>query len=1029
MRVRMRVQELQKYIETHCPGACVPVDLLKIARSISRPMKGNRTQPPMMQHYNHFYLVLDGECCLDRLYGGFFSDWVCGGQWNRMVQFLAVLIQTVHTNSVEMAVFFNGSLEQPRISEWIKLQLDTRKKINSVLRHLNNKATPPPKVWWVPPVCLRTCMRMALRHLNIAVMSTMEDHHQEVIAFCRENNFHGLVGEDVEYAIFCPPRYFSAQLLKLTYKGSLETKEYIMDELCKKINIHPDRLVVLAALLGNYCLTEDDLSQFHKRLCPNYDNPHKIPFEELIEAVAEYVRNSPSVENLNHVGIEIFGAPDDKRILKLKDAVQYYVNGTKDGFLRYWTTSFGRVPSSHYTSGHAGQPKGKMGAGDHAPTLKFASELADGEQGSFGAYQHASGGRGVKGDIVKSPDIHVLATELQQKLQLGQGDVSQVDALNGALISSSSSTSTSPRTTPDIPQSTPPPPTTLPSSVIKSGAEDVGEKTVPTDPLGFPLASTPKVSPEVMRTASERHQKGLMSPWIYQILTQGELKIPVMVEDENHREVPNIALLYRPVRQMVYGIIFNLHHHEFMSKKAQEDGSEYQIPDIKIREWVWSRANPYRQPDLVEPVKVGWKVPTVQRLWFGGALDDKKRRLRAFLSCMRSDRTIMLNTSYVPQHLLVLACVLRYIMSTSERAILRKQELDAFIAQAFSPQLTDAHYLQDLELPVVTSRGVQLASMFMMGVESALFANDACGAPIPWLMCCPWLFFDGKLFHQKLVKASTAKNLMEVCEGQLEMVAKVDRLRHAVLDGLQIDFAPRLPVFHPPPFPHGGAPHPPDMYMGGMRGNMIPAGAALSARGRIRTMLGRRALPARGGQLEIAGVVVGQWGPNYPGGGGGRGRGNMYMEPQVPVMAVGGMRNIRGNYGFYRRRGMVPFGKRFTPGTVTKKPNPVRKTKASGGKKDGANASSSDSNDAKEESSSPVKIENGSKGRGITLETQGSSKSIPLSEVLSAGGGSKEKSSEPSAQFEDALPSHSVLNGHVDDAGPSSDLKISSSFN
>ena len=46
-------------------------------------------------------------------------------------------------------------------------------------------------------------------------------------------------------------------------------------------------------------------------------------------------------------------------------------------------------------------------------------------------------------------------------------------------------------------------------------------------------------------------------------------------------------------------------------------GSEYQIPDIKIREWVWSRANPYRQPDLVEPVKVGWKVPTVQRLWFG----------------------------------------------------------------------------------------------------------------------------------------------------------------------------------------------------------------------------------------------------------------------------------------------------------------------------------------------------------------------------------------------------------------------------
>lgn len=30
----------------------------------------------------------------------------------------------------------------------------------------------------------------------------------------------------------------------------------------------------------------------------------------------------------------------------------------------------------------------------------------------------------------------------------------------------------------------------------------------------------PKVAPEIMRIASERHQKGLMSPWIYQVLSQ-----------------------------------------------------------------------------------------------------------------------------------------------------------------------------------------------------------------------------------------------------------------------------------------------------------------------------------------------------------------------------------------------------------------------------------------------------------------------------------------------------------------------------
>ena len=48
----------------------------------------------------------------------------------------------------------------------------------------------------------------------------MDDHHQEVIAFCRENNYHGLMAEDAEYIIFDPPRYFSSHQLKLTYKVS-----------------------------------------------------------------------------------------------------------------------------------------------------------------------------------------------------------------------------------------------------------------------------------------------------------------------------------------------------------------------------------------------------------------------------------------------------------------------------------------------------------------------------------------------------------------------------------------------------------------------------------------------------------------------------------------------------------------------------------------------------------------------------------------------------------------------------------------
>lgn len=170
--------------------------------------------------------------------------------------------------------------------------------------------------------------------------------------------------------------------------------------------------------------------------------------------------------------------------------------------------------------------------------------------------------------------------------------------------------------------------------------------------------------------------------------------------------------------------------------------------------------------------------------------------MRALLSCLNSDTPLILNTSYVPQHMLLLACVLRYIMSL-ERPILRRNELDVFLCQAFNPDLMNAQYLQELTLNVVSSRGVQLAAIFMQGIEMALLANDACGAPLPWLMCCPWLYFDGKLFHHTLARSAHVKGLLELCENHIERVVKVERLRKAILEGLDVKFA-KIPL----PLPH-----------------------------------------------------------------------------------------------------------------------------------------------------------------------------------------------------------------------------------
>ncbi|XP_066992640.1 constitutive coactivator of PPAR-gamma-like protein 1 homolog [Anabrus simplex] len=1054
----MGIQDLQTFIDgSQVPGSSVPVDLLRIARGIAqRQARQSHRGGNKGNANNKLSLVVDGECCLDRLYGGYFSDWVCGGQWNRMVQFLAVLIQTIQTSHIDLAVFFNGCLEQQRMSEWVAGQLRTRQRINQVLKHINTKGHPPPKVWWTPPVCLRTCLRMALRHLSVSVLCTMDDHHQEVIAYCRENGFHGLMADDGEYAVFDPPRYFSSEHLKLTYKGSLETKEYILSEVAKGLGLSSDRFCVLAALLGNYLLTEQDLAEFYSKL-GMVQTPGKIPVDTLVKNVANFVKSLPSIDNLDAVAVQVFGSASDKRANKLKESVQYYLNGTKDGFLRYRPQPTARrTDASHHVNQKSSIQNNKSKAQQETlvpDSLRFASETAESERDSLAAYKEATANSSTPQIVIEPPTGTKL---LQSESAAVLGKASDEDELHNAtetstpetqvmnggshtqlLISSSSSSSSSSATSPSR--------LTPENCKQTRSSEDVGEPK---------LNRLPTIPPEVMRTASERHQKGLMSPFIYQILTQGEVKFPVLMEDENHKELPSIHTLYRPVRQMVYAILFNLHHQMYLASKNKEKGGkkepeQLEIPELKIKEWVWSKNNPYQTPDLVKAEQIGWAVPTIQRLWFGSTIDDKRRRLRAFLTCMRSDTPLMLNPAYVPQHLLVMASVLRYIMSTDKK-ILRKPELDAFIAQAFSPELMNAHYLQELQLSLVSSRGVQLAALFMQGVETALLANDACGAPIPWLMCCPWLFFDGKLFYHKLARTAVVKNLLELCDHHIEHVVKVERMRKAVLEGLNVQFArPPLPQMTGVRLAGGMAP-PNVMPAGGplVSSRSIPVGRGNMYSGTSRGLL-RRAVPTRGGQLEIAGVVVGSWGPNY----GSRvgtvtphqsqviaaHRGSRLVPPQIT--SVGGLKN-------YRQSNTVSG---YHLGGVTAANRPTYHTRGGGAKSVSTGRGKRGQGSSKKKSSGSKKIihrdseKRETKGRGMTVEGLDTSP-LPTSTVINSevnkkqpspvdGSGDAPKVLPVVGQFEDApaLPVSSETElkncNMMASNGPANATKTSSSGN
>ncbi|XP_019626742.1 PREDICTED: constitutive coactivator of PPAR-gamma-like protein 1 homolog isoform X5 [Branchiostoma belcheri] len=943
----MGVQGLQDYIEAHCQRACVSVELQRIARG----RVGKR--PPNAP----LCLVVDAENCLHRLYGGSFRDWVCGGQWNEMLAFIGALTRACHAANIELVVCFNGAVEKPRLPEWIKRQNNNRQTAYQIFCHLHNKATPPPKVWFTPPVSLASCIRLALRHYGVRCYQSLTDHHHEVMAFCRQHEFHGVVARDSDYAVFDPPRYFSSEKLKLSRNGrSLTTVQYLMDEVGKELGLTPEKLVVFAALLGNHILPDEDLASFHWALLgPTHPlaglkvRAHQLvlpPCDVVIKAVAEYVKNLPSVDDLDKVAQDVFQHSEtrkDDKMKKFKESVMYYRAGTKDG---NWPIlqavdpqpSTNQEPDADTDHTPQQQPQECAGARDATmpeivvsevmesaqqgnPQIVVSKELdtvnedlqnalrseieaqleddldrkmqnmtletiedSSSETSTLDSSQEltniatASEENKAAGDMSPSERFSPKVAwekitreeeerEREEALRRG-GDPAAEDSKGGPpmvtrMASPASQASTSDTTSTTSSSANPTPETKDPTAGIPS------LMSTPVRPyLDVTIPKLPTISPSVLRTAQYRHKLGLMNPWIYQIITQGEIKIDLTLEDEAMKDLPSAAELWRPARQLTYGILFNVAH-QGKKKKGKEQAPRRQVI---VKEWCVQKGRSIQKPELVEALPLDWKVPKVKQLWFGQEVEDKNRRLRAFLSCMLADTPAMLKPLYVPHHLLVLCCVLRYMLQWPGRPLLRRHELDAFLAQSVDPRLANPQALEAMQVPMVTTRGVQIAALFMRGVETAMFANEACGAPVVWELTCPWLFFDGKLFHTKLLKSSANKPLRELCDGQMDQVAKVERMRQSILEGLTNDWA-RMPL------PRMGP-----MGMGGYGGllpppNLRPAGLGpLPGRGRG---LAGKPVSGRGGKLQIAGIPVGEWAGNPSGVGN-------YQPPQVT--SVGGYR-------------------------------------------------------------------------------------------------------------------------------------------
>ncbi|XP_065809123.1 constitutive coactivator of peroxisome proliferator-activated receptor gamma isoform X3 [Labrus bergylta] len=244
------------------------------------------------------------------------------------------------------------------------------------------------------------------------------------------------------------------------------------------------------------------------------------------------------------------------------------------------------------------------------------------------------------------------------------------------------------------------------SSYILSGQEALQQGYISAPSSAF--AFEKHVSPEILKACREKHvaADGFM---VYSIVCEGVIECSNTLEDEEDTELLPHALVYKPCRQRIYGLVL-LHGHDGCSDD----------PPV-IREWFVYPGNPLKDPDMVHPVPISLPgdQPSLDLLWFGTGPDVSALRLMSFFSIFDCQEFSELH-GVIEDSLLAALCLVTYIA---------------------------------LQLPVLCSRALQLGSLFVRGLGHLLGANYASGCPLPSAALMPWQCFDGRLFHSKYLLA------------------------------------------------------------------------------------------------------------------------------------------------------------------------------------------------------------------------------------------------------------------------------------
>ncbi|XP_072321086.1 constitutive coactivator of peroxisome proliferator-activated receptor gamma [Eucyclogobius newberryi] len=304
------------------------------------------------------------------------------------------------------------------------------------------------------------------------------------------------------------------------------------------------------------------------------------------------------------------------------------------------------------------------------------------------------------------------------------------------------------------------------------------------------------VSPVILQACREKHvaAEGFM---VYSVVSEGVVECSNSLEDEEDTELLPQAHVYKPCRQRIYGALL---------LNTFNDVDENPPP---IKEWFVYPGNPLKEPEMVPPVPVGIqckkhantqsimfiffkaqsKFPhlpcagdQLDMLWFGKEHEVSSLRRSCFLAILDCQDFAELYGK-IEEHLFVTLCLVTYIAVQVQT--LSQEDVDAYLSQAVCLARNSPEDLQQIKLPFLCSRVVQMGCLYVRGLGCLLGANCASGCPLTTDSLMPWNSFDGRLFHSKYLLAQSGVEDRLLLDNDVSCLNVFHHLRTKVKEACQ----------------------------------------------------------------------------------------------------------------------------------------------------------------------------------------------------------------------------------------------------